>query len=292
MSLGNLLNVAIGLFFTFLILSLLSTSIWEAVASLSRARARLLRSGLRTMLSGAATQNGASLFEQVFEHGLIQSLSNSGLPSYVPANSFSLALFDALSDKVGGTQLSQIERGVNALPAGTVKQSLTTFITASGGDMEALRSRVEAWFSDAMDRLSGVYKRRTQAVHLIFGLVVAVVFNVDALNIATVLWHDTDKRQAVAVAAQSFAATHTSITGQPEQTSQSLQQLTSLPIPTGWSGVPPTRAASDWAYAVIGWLVTGFAISLGAPFWFDLLQNLMNINVRGTGPKPEESEAG
>jgi hypothetical protein len=43
---------------------------------------------------------------------------------------------------------------------------------------------------------------------------------------------------------------------------------------------------SAWLFSLTGWLVTGFAISLGAPFWFDLLQKLMNINVRGAGPKP------
>ncbi|MCU0375203.1 MAG: hypothetical protein MUF24_07840 [Chitinophagaceae bacterium] len=34
----------------------------------------------------------------------------------------------------------------------------------------------------------------------------------------------------------------------------------------------------------IGWLITALAISLGAPFWFDLLSKL--IQIRGAGPKP------
>jgi len=118
---------------------------------------------------------------------------------------------------------------------------------------------------------------------------VAAVFNIDALNVATALWQDADKRQAVAAAAQSFAATHSSVAGAADTTSQLLQQLTSLPVPMGWAGAPLTRGLSAWAYAVVGWLITGFAISLGAPFWFDLLQNVLNINVRGTGPKPEPS---
>lgn len=36
-----------------------------------------------------------------------------------------------------------------------------------------------------------------------------------------------------------------------------------------------------------GWIVTAFAISLGAPFWFDLLNKIMKM--RGTGSKPEEN---
>ncbi|ELR69037.1 hypothetical protein C900_05522 [Fulvivirga imtechensis AK7] len=40
---------------------------------------------------------------------------------------------------------------------------------------------------------------------------------------------------------------------------------------------------------IIGWLITALAVSLGAPFWFDLLNKVMKI--RGTGSKPEEEEA-
>ncbi len=35
---------------------------------------------------------------------------------------------------------------------------------------------------------------------------------------------------------------------------------------------------------IMGWLVTGIAISMGAPFWFDLLGKIMNV--RNTGSKP------
>ena len=69
--------------------------------------------------------------------------------------------------------------------------------------------------------------------------------------------------------------------------SETINQLQGLPVPLGWTPQLLQRTEpSAWAFSLAGWLVTGFAISLGAPFWFDLLQNLMNINVRGAGPKP------
>jgi hypothetical protein len=40
---------------------------------------------------------------------------------------------------------------------------------------------------------------------------------------------------------------------------------------------------------LIGWLLTGVAISFGAPFWFDLLGQL--INIRSAGPKPPRADA-
>jgi hypothetical protein len=37
----------------------------------------------------------------------------------------------------------------------------------------------------------------------------------------------------------------------------------------------------------MGWALTAIAVSMGAPFWFDLLGKV--INVRNTGPKPASS---
>ncbi len=45
--------------------------------------------------------------------------------------------------------------------------------------------------------------------------------------------------------------------------------------------------ARDWISAFFGWVLTGLMVSLGAPFWFDLLQQL--VNRRGAGPKPDEA---
>jgi hypothetical protein len=38
---------------------------------------------------------------------------------------------------------------------------------------------------------------------------------------------------------------------------------------------------------LIGWTMSAFAIMMGAPFWFDLLNKF--VNVRNAGPKPPSS---
>jgi len=40
---------------------------------------------------------------------------------------------------------------------------------------------------------------------------------------------------------------------------------------------------------ILGWLLTAAALSLGAPFWFDLLNQF--INLRGAGSKPQRADA-
>jgi hypothetical protein len=47
-----------------------------------------------------------------------------------------------------------------------------------------------------------------------------------------------------------------------------------------------TLAGFWWALTKLaGLTITALAISLGAPFWFDILQKFMNV--RGTGTKPD-----
>ncbi len=43
---------------------------------------------------------------------------------------------------------------------------------------------------------------------------------------------------------------------------------------------------------LVGWLLTIFAISVGAPFWFDLLGQLANLRGTGTKPTPKTSDSG
>ena len=45
-----------------------------------------------------------------------------------------------------------------------------------------------------------------------------------------------------------------------------------------------------WFTMIIGWLITALAISLGAPFWFDLLSKIMKV--RGAGTKIDSSSQG
>jgi len=51
----------------------------------------------------------------------------------------------------------------------------------------------------------------------------------------------------------------------------------------------PLQLAFGALEIVAGYLLTAFAVTLGAPFWFDLLQNIMHL--RDAGPPPKRSDA-
>jgi hypothetical protein len=67
---------------------------------------------------------------------------------------------------------------------------------------------------------------------------------------------------------------------QANRAGDAINKVESLNLPIGWSG--PGNRFKDIDISVVGgWLLTIIALSLGAPFWFDLLNKL--VRLRGTG---------
>jgi len=46
-----------------------------------------------------------------------------------------------------------------------------------------------------------------------------------------------------------------------------------MSLPVGWSDVDRTTGA--WTLRVLGWLLVAGAVTVGAPFWFDLLRRAL-----------------
>lgn len=194
--------------------------------------------------------------------------------------------------------------------------------SAAGGDcLQTLRTNIESWFNDAMDRLSGRYKRKAQIASFVIGIVIAAILNVDTINISNQLWREPIVRQAISANATEILA-RSGQTNPPAITDlvMALQdQFLNVSLPIGWtldnktalagigcSAVPGSGTTFGFAWsggcirpvdtplAPTGWLwtvaklagllMTGLATTQGSSFWFDVLVKI--VNVRGTGIKP------
>jgi hypothetical protein len=134
-----------------------------------------------------------------------------------------------------------------------------------------------------MDRVSGNYKRRTQWIILFLGLLLAIFLNANTITIARRLSTDSALRSVVIAKAGAFANSPDAL--KPDF-KKDKEELDSLGLPLGWQTgidfIHPTKNPNFnwWDHVflpLIGWLLTAGAISLGAPFWFDLLNKFMVI---------------
>ena len=49
----------------------------------------------------------------------------------------------------------------------------------------------------------------------------------------------------------------------------------------GWDEGEAQVGPKAWGIRILGWLLTALAISLGAPFWFDILKKIVTIRSSG-----------
>jgi hypothetical protein len=73
-------------------------------------------------------------------------------------------------------------------------QILALYISKSYQNIETFTTQLETWYDDSMNRISGWYKRQIQFVLFFIGLTIAIIFNVDIIDIAGKLSTDKDAR--------------------------------------------------------------------------------------------------
>jgi hypothetical protein len=268
------LDVGAGLVVLYFILGAVCSHINELLAGLFGWRASHLEAGIRTLLADP------DLATRVWQHPIIRSLAGrSGRdPSYVPAKIFAQVLFDELAPVSGAPPtIATIHGAVGSLPDSGTKRSLVAILTDAQQDVTAARRGVEDWYNAAMDRVTGVYKRQIQVVTLALSLFVAVGLGVDTVAIAQSLWQEPALRAALASAGQTAAASGLE---------DPLGTLTQFDLPLGWRALPETL--NGWLLKIVGLALTTFAVSLGAPFWFDVLKKIGNPRL--AGPNSDEKK--
>jgi hypothetical protein len=167
-----------------------------------------------------------------------------------------------------------------------VRRVLLTALDSAQGDLDAVRLTLQAWYDSSMDRVSGWYKRSTQWIIFGIGLTVAIVMNVDTIDITKFLYTNKAARSALVADAQVAAADTGYRHGDYQRARAQLTDESALPI-----GLEHVHTPQDVLHHILGWLVTALAASMGAPFWFDLLNKMMVIRstVKPHEKSPEES---
>jgi hypothetical protein len=302
----RIIGVITGLATVCLAFSIFASHIQEWIASFLSKRSVDLEDSIRQMLADP------DLTRAFFQHPLIVSLAKarpqntkSGsankvcLPTYIPADIFRKVLQSLLTGQFA-PKATMFMDVLQQMPDTSLAHTLGA-VTLGATDEKAIEASIESWYNASMDRLSGLYKRKTQLNLFLVGLVMAVILNANLIHVTTVLWNTPAARDEASVVALKYAndpacgknATAPDRCG-PTSWNDLQTQLSTMPV--GWSQAD----AEAWqrlklmhlqkhqiltmVIFLLGWLLTGFAVSLGSPFWFDLLNQF--INLRMTGPKP------
>lgn len=302
---SQVLEVVIGLTLIYLVLSIGCSGIKEVIAALFSLRAKTLEKGICKMLKNGPNDYTARLFA----HPLIQATAPEGQkPSYISARMFSAALFDVLApaDAAQPRTIQSLRASVSQIPDAKLRATLLNMIDSANGDIDAARLKVEHWFDDTMARVSGWYKRMAQKIIFVAGLILCAAVNADTLMIVKELWSDQALRSAmVAQAAQRVRSTNPAdyLNSTPDdplrlqRVAGEIRDVNAPPIGWAHNSHDPKDirlwpgSVGGQALKILGILLTSFAIVMGAPFWFDMLNNLINLRSSGNPPPVREVAA-
>ncbi|WP_353481964.1 hypothetical protein [Haliscomenobacter sp.] len=292
----GLIQVVIGLVFLLLLLSLLVTTIMELISSMFALRGQNLEKAIRNMLATGLKEG--ELFQSFKSNALYKQLSNyrgnakSRPPSYLSAENFQSILMDLI---LNGEDSGKLTQKIEELPNEELKKVLKQLLNDAGYELEEFKTKMRNWFNDVMDRAAGWYKRNIQILVTFVGLVVAIVFNADTISLYQRLESNPEELKEIVSMAEAYAKKSDLGIQSGGTVEQQWEQVNNLindeinqaksPLGLGWhpeelQGMTP----SDWVIKVLGWIVTALAVSLGAPFWFDLLKKLVNIRSSGNQP--------
>lgn len=306
---STILDVGIGLVFIYLLLAIICTTINEWIVGWLGLRSKTLANAIRQLLdqqkgSGDPTR---SFLEQFYSHPLISGMMTPGNahPSYLPSRTFAAAVMDiATIKKPSVISFADLDAGIKDLPDGDVKTALLALIQnvpndlnlaqQKNNDLNLAQKNIEQWFDDTMDRASGWYKRRIQFVTILIAVLLTATTNADTVKITRTLWKSPTLRATLVEKAKNRTESQQSAVEYNDKNNPlkpsikpTKDELDTLQVVLGWSGENVCDWKS-WPQRLLGWILTIVAVSLGAPFWFDLLGKFMNM--RSAGKKPETSD--
>ncbi len=282
-------EVVIGLVFIYILYSLLVTIITELISSVLNQRGKVLKKGIKRMLD----DEDAKMFSDDFmNRPEVKYLSNKKrLPSYINASTFSNAMVNVLrttskANDVFDKYLKDLGAKENR---SDTEEIIYNMLLDADGKLDKFKGLLNNWYNETMDRVTGWYKRRIQLITFIIGIVIAFSLNVDTIGIAKKLTSESDARMEMVKMASDYVSqtssadsTNVLVKEEMEKIIGDIKEQESI-ITMAW---PPLDLSTSafWLY-VLGCLITAIALSLGAPFWFDILNKLVKLRGSGTQEK-------
>jgi hypothetical protein len=160
-------------------------------------------------------------------------------------------------------------------------------------DLKQVSERITKWFAGPMDMVRAKYKGLIGTVLFFTALAACISLNLDTIMIGGVLWSRCELRANVEAAAARVTERLQAeeVEELPHDAGTLLEaatELKELDIPIGWSSRrdDPRSLPGDfqgWLMKVLGLAATVVAASLGAPFWFDMLNRLIGLRKGRTG---------
>ncbi|MGB0346678.1 MAG: hypothetical protein ACPGGA_04275 [Balneolaceae bacterium] len=267
------LNIVIGMIFIYLLFSLFVSIINEIIGNLFNSRGNKLFESIKELIGEEGindlskdprikvlTQKGSMISSAKAD---LDELKNTKWPEYIPESLFAEIIADLDNSKLGGV------------------------IGDFNDDVKNSSDKMKEVYETALLKTSQTYRQYARKLTLLVSILVVLAFNIDSIAIFKDLANNPEDAAIVAEMAENYLAANDSLDlGASDESIaelklklQNLQeaQLQDLESSLGFGW----KSLQFWTelkwHTLPGWIITILALSLGAPFWFDLLKKVVSI---------------
>ena len=254
MQLDAILEVAIGLVFVWLVISIATMEIQNRISLFLGWRAKQLEDSILSMLKDKVLVN------KFYDHPLVTELAQKDKngrsikdkkgvirrPEYIPNAVFATVACEVIMNAgkdgedipLDTMSVSQMKASMKVLAEKNpdlqrINHYLLPKMEKASGNIEVkleqYHKNTETWFGDVMLQTSAWYKIRAQWMAFWIGLVIAVLINIDTIHIAQKLWQEPTARSVIVAQAQMEAQ------NAPTSDTISFDVAKNLNFPVGWT---------------------------------------------------------
>jgi hypothetical protein len=157
-------------------------------------------------------------------------------------------------------------------------------IEKEGQIYDQLVLNIENWYTGMVTSIESWYKKKTRMRLFWFGALLGLLLNVDSIQL---FGHFRKNPEATKVVMEVYQKNIETALADTNQDNQRIQlylgkidsMATAAQLPVGFDQNIFYKNKSDWSLGgfllkLLGVLISGFAASFGAPFWYDVLRKL------------------
>jgi hypothetical protein len=297
------LDTLIGFATVLLVLSLAVTMLTQMIANFLQLRSRHLREGVRDVfrqLGWGFVGDGAEILahkvarskdaitrEDLIETLLVLAQKTSQHPVYAELKDKIAALAPGFDPQalLAHVRRSTLELSVERpdLAAAVVRSAAIARSPLAG-----LASDVFGVFDSAMDRVSAQFTAQSRKLVAIVGIAVALALPLDTFDLLKRLARSDSAREQAVELAQTFAADQSSSADPtPRDVRVAAAKLQAAEIIV----VPASRAEWLARWQQVNWAgvaVSALLLTLGGPFWFAVLKDLLRLRSAAAGQESQD----
>lgn len=291
------LDVLVALITIYIVLALTVSASTEIISRVARLRSIGLKSGIKSILQDPKAKSLADdATENFWNSGIIKSATDGdSSPNSLDALTFATATLSTIAQDLPRDIGQTKELISNSTLNPHLKEVLLGLSDRAMHRGTSLHDELAQHFDATMEKIGRWYRHWTQVISLILAVIFTVYLNANTLDLLHQLTAHPEARLELAkiqstftqddkkYAAEKAAAARTT-PGADKSFDNAVDHLAEtykiIGNDTLGGGLKVPQSWSEGIRLICGLLITVLAVSLGAPFWFDILGR---INPKATG---------